>query len=106
MARHLEPQQLATAVTQYEKREQSLKGQGRNHTQVNGGDRLGVVSQEGSPPLGWVPPPHHVFRNRRLGDRKAEHQELAVNPGRSPGWIFLAHPSDEITQVTLDLWPP
>ena len=40
MARHLEPQQLLPAVAQHQKREQPLKGQGRNHTQINGSDRL------------------------------------------------------------------
>jgi hypothetical protein len=46
MSRHLEPQQLPPAVAQHQKREQSLKGQSRNYTQINGGDRLRVVSQE------------------------------------------------------------
>src|SRR5467141_2912045 len=32
ISRHLEPQQLPPAVAQHQKREQSLKGQGRNHT--------------------------------------------------------------------------
>jgi hypothetical protein len=36
MSRHLEPQQLPPAVAQDQKREQSLKGQGWNPTQING----------------------------------------------------------------------
>ena len=49
---------------------------------------------------------HHVFRHRRLGDLKAKHQQLAMDPGCSPLWVFLAHPSDEIAQLSIDLWPP
>src|SRR5215467_1208055 len=29
-----------------------------------------------------------------------------MDPGCSPLWVFLAHPSDEITQLSTDLWPP
>src|SRR5262249_62223873 len=48
--------------------------------------------------------PHHVFRDRRLGDLKAEHQQLAMDPRCSPLWIFPAHSSDEIAQLSIDLW--
>ena len=52
------------------------------------------------------PTPHHVFRHRRLGDLKAKHQQLAMDPRCSPFWVFLAHPSDEIAQLSTNLWPP
>src|SRR5262249_46646065 len=52
------------------------------------------------------PVPHHVFRDRRLGDLKAKHQQLAMDPRCSPLWVFLAHASDEIAQFSIDLWPP
>jgi hypothetical protein len=55
MLRHLEPQRSPPAVVQDRKREQSLKGQGRNYIQINGGDRLRVVSQECLPALRRVP---------------------------------------------------
>src|SRR5262245_28862423 len=48
---HLEPQQLPPAVAQHQKREQSLKRQGRNHKQVNGRDRRRVVAEECLPAL-------------------------------------------------------
>jgi Transposase domain (DUF772) len=31
-----------------------------------------------------------------LGDLKAEHQQLAMDPRRSPLWVLFAHPSDGI----------
>jgi hypothetical protein len=49
---------------------------------------------------------HHVFRDSRLGDLKAKHQEFAMDPGCSPLWVFPAHPSDKVTQAPIDLWPP
>src|SRR5262249_22131968 len=56
--------------------------------------------------VGTVPSLHHVFRHRRLGVLKAKHQQLAMDPRCSPPWVFLAHPSDEIAQLSIDLWPP
>src|SRR5262249_33182872 len=50
--------------------------------------------------------PVHPIRDRRLGDLKAKHQQLAMDPRCSPVWVFLAHPSDEIAQLAIDLWPP
>jgi hypothetical protein len=63
----LKPQQLATAVAQNQKREQSLKGQGRNHTQINGGDRLRMVAKKCIPALRRRRPTrYHVFGDSRL----------------------------------------
>jgi hypothetical protein len=49
---------------------------------------------------------HHVFRDRRLGDLKAKHQKLAVDPRCAPQRVFPAHPPDQIPQAAIDLWPP
>src|SRR2546429_6990223 len=49
--------------------------------------------------------PVHPIRDGRLGDLKAEHQKLAMDAGCSPLWVFLAHPSDQVTQAPIDLWP-
>src|SRR5512143_795845 len=37
---------------------------------------------------------------------KAQHQQFAMDPGRAPLRVFLAHPLDEITQLTIDLRTP
>ena len=29
-----------------------------------------------------------------------------MDPGRAPQRVFPAHPLDEITQTTINLWPP
>src|SRR5437588_7485461 len=107
MSCYLEPQQLSPAVAQNEKRKQALKCQCWNHAQINGGDRLHVVSKECLPALRRRrPTPHHVFGDRRLGDLKAKHQEFAMDPGCAPLRVFLAHPLNEITQATIDLRAP
>ena len=45
-----------------------------------------------------IPTPHHVFRDRRLRDFEPEHQQLTVNPGRTPQWAFGTHPPDQVTK--------
>src|SRR6476660_7858044 len=57
-----------------------------------------LVAEKSLPPLRWrTSPSQHVFRNRRLSDIKAELEQLAVNPRRSPKRIFLAHTAHEIS---------
>ena len=105
--RHLEPQQLSLAMAQDQKRKQEIKGQRRNDAHINCGDRLSVISKKCLPALRRrFRRPHHVFRDRRLGDFEPEHQKLAMDPGCAPQWVFLAHPSDKIAQLTIDLRPP
>src|SRR5262245_7094719 len=65
-----------------------------------------VVAEECLPTLRRRSTLHHVFRDRRLGDLKAEHQQLSMDPRCSPLWVFFAHPSDKIAQLASDLWPP
>ena len=50
-------------------------------------------------------PSQHVFRNRRLGDIKAELDQLAVNPRRAPKRIFLAHTAHEISEFLINPGP-
>jgi hypothetical protein len=76
-------------VLAHQKRKQSIKAQGGNHTEVNGGDRLRLVAQERFPALRPRPPPlRHVFRNRGLGDLEPQHQQFAVKSGALPTWGF------------------
>jgi hypothetical protein len=74
---------------------------------INGGNRFSVISQKSLPGLRWsCPTSHHVFRDRRLGDREPEHQELAMDPGCAPQRVFPTHPLDQITQATINLGTP
>src|SRR5207253_1881049 len=44
------------------------------------------------------PRPDHVFRNRRLRDRQAQLQQLAVDSWCSPQGIGAAHPPNQIAE--------
>ena len=67
---------------------------------------MGVVAEKSLPPLGRrASPSQHVFRNRRLGDIKAELEQLAVNPRRAPKRIFLAHTAHEISGFLINPGP-
>ena len=80
---------------------------GTSTAHINSSDHLHVVSKKRPPGLRRRPPtPHHVFGDRRLGDFEPQHQQFAMDPGRTPERILVAHPSDEIAQLTIDLWPP
>ena len=85
------PIQKATASKpQDDKHEQSFECQRRNDEEIHGCNPVGVVAEKSLPPLRRrTSPSQHVFRNRRLGDIKAELEQLAVNPRRAPKRIFL-----------------
>jgi hypothetical protein len=66
----------------------------------------GVVLQECSPRLRRRPlRPDHVLRHRRLRDRQAELQQLAVDPRRTPERIRAAHLPNQISQVPPNCGP-
>ena len=107
MPGHLEPQQLPPAVAQNQEREQALKGQRRDHKHVNSSNRLSVVLKKRLPGSRRRPPtPHHVFGDCRLRNFEPQHRQFAMDPGRTPEWILASHPSDEIAELTINLWPP
>src|SRR5512132_395466 len=68
----------------------SRECQRRNDEEIHGCNPVGVVAEKSLPPLiRRTSPSQHVFRNRRLGDIKAELDQLAMNPRRAPKRIFL-----------------
>src|SRR5262249_62184799 len=70
-------------------------------------NHLRLVAQKRFPALRPRPPTlRHVFRGGGLGDLKTQHQQFAVDPGRSPGRGFPAHLMNEVTEAPTDLWPP
>jgi hypothetical protein len=85
-------------MAQHQKRKQSIKAHGRNHTQVNGRNRLRLIAQKRLPALRPRPPTlRQVFRDGGLGDLETQHQQFAMDPGRSPGRVFPAHLMNEVT---------
>src|SRR5258706_4887303 len=63
-----------------------------------------MVTQEGAPSLRGRPGSlDHVLRDARLSDLKAEFEQLAMDTGGAPQWIFRAHPPNQCAQVRVDL---
>jgi hypothetical protein len=86
---------------------QEINGQRRHNALIDGSNRLGVIPQKCLPGLRWWPRwPHHMFRDRRLGELKAKHEKLAVDPRRTPARIFPDRPLDQITQIAINPRPP
>ena len=107
MSGHLKPHQSPSTVPNDEEGEQSIKGHRRDHTQIDSRNGLGVIAKKGPPALRRRPATaRHVFRDRRLSHLEAQHQQLAVNPGCTPQWVFPAHPPDQVMQASVNARPP
>src|SRR5439155_23095456 len=64
---HRKPQQLPPAMDGNKKCEELLKGNRRNHKQINRRNPLHMIAKEGLPGLQWpILRRHHVDRNRVL----------------------------------------
>src|SRR5258708_18334095 len=100
---HRDPQQLSPSMAEHKKREQLLKGNRRNHKQINRRNPLHMIAKEGLPRLQWpIAPRHHVDRNRGLGDLDAELEQLAMDLGSAPQRVLKTHSSDEIAHLFAD----
>jgi hypothetical protein len=89
-------------MAENKKREQLLKGNRRNHKEINRRNPLHMIAKEGLPRLQW--PRHHVDRNRGLGDLDAELEQLAMDLGSAPQRVLKTHSSDQIAHLFADLW--
>src|SRR5258707_5822732 len=85
------------------KREQLLKGNRRNHKEINRRNPLHMIAKEGLPRLQWaIAPRHHVDRNRGLGDLDAQFEQLAMNLGSAPERVLKTHSSDKVAHRFAD----
>src|SRR5262245_43616741 len=102
----IEMHQPAPAVAQHHKHEEHSKGRRGYREEVQGDQILGVILQKRAPRLRrWPSMPEDVLRNRRLRDRQAQLQQLAVDPGCAPERIGAAHPPNQITELRTDHRP-
>jgi hypothetical protein len=89
-------------MAENKKREQLLKGNRRNHKEINRRNPLHMIAKEGLPRLQWpIAPRHHVDRNRGLGDLDAELEQLAMDLGSAPQRVLKTHSSDQIAHLCL-----
>ena len=47
----------------------------------------------------------HPAGDASLGYIEAQHEELAVNPGSAPGWVFRHHPEDQLPNMRGPFFP-
>src|SRR6516225_815161 len=72
-------------MAENKKREQLLKGNRRNHKEINRRNPLHMIANKGLPALQWpIWSGHHIDRNRGLGDLDAELEQLAMDLGGAP----------------------
>jgi hypothetical protein len=106
MRRHVDPDKISAGQPDNDEGIEQIEANGRSNEQVHGRDVRRVVTQEGAPPLGRRPGSlDHVLRDAGLSDLKAELEQLAMDARRAPQRIVNAHPSDQRTQLRVDLWP-
>ena len=104
--RHLEPQQVSPAVPENQEGKKKFKIYRWHNAHVDGGNCLTVITEKCLPgPRRRFATPYHVFRHRQLSDFEPEHQQLTVNPGRTPQRVFATHPPDQVTQAPIDFRP-
>jgi hypothetical protein len=102
----IDPDQLPPSQSYDHQNVQLDKADGRNHKQIHRGDVRRMVAQKGAPGLTTrAASLGHVLGNGRLRDRKAEPEQFAVNPRRTPKHILNAHLSDQCPQTRIDWWP-
>jgi len=83
-----------------QKREQALKGQGRNHTEIDGTDRLRVVSQECLPALRRRA---NLFRSRRRLEVENLFLRHQLNIESAPDGIFGNDTLASFTVITEEI---
>src|ERR1035437_1307781 len=87
---------------------QDAEGQSRHGEKVHRRDRFSVVGQEYRPTLCRLRISRHLLhpaQHRPLGDREAEHPQLAMNPWRSPRPVLGHHSEDQFTHFLTDAFP-
>jgi hypothetical protein len=68
-----------------------------------------MVVQKREPTLGWLRTSRRSFDpagDRSLSNIKTQHEELAVDPRRSPGRVLSDHPEDQIPNLLGNSPPP
>src|SRR5712691_10291476 len=80
-----------------------LKGNRRNHKQINRRNPLHMVAKEGLPSLQWpISPRHHVDRDCGLSDLDADLEQLAMDLSGAPKRVLQAHSSDQVAHLLGD----
>src|ERR1700730_4858770 len=103
---HVDPDELSPSQADNDQYVELDKADGWNHQQIHGSNVRHMVAQKSTPtltrPVAFL---GHVLGDSRLGHRKAELEQLAMNVRRTPKPIVNAHPPDQRPQFCVDWWP-
>src|ERR1700756_680524 len=105
----IEVQGAPTIVTDDEAAIEHAEGDRRNSEEVHRGNRFPVITEKGKPVLGRLRIsrcPFHPTRDRSLRNFKTEHEKLAMNAWRSPGWVLNNHPENQFSNLLRCLSSP
>ena len=108
MFRDIEVEGPASTVFDDEKAIQKPEGKGWDGEEVHGWDDLAMIAKESSPEFACLVARRqapNITRDRTFRDVEAGFQEFAMNPGGTPGGIFLHHPLDDGSNLGVDYWP-
>src|SRR5437667_3696090 len=97
---------MPLSMAKDKKRIELLKGNRRNHKEINRCNPLHMIAKEGLPGLQWpILPRHHVDRNRGLGHIDAQFEQFPMDLGSAPQRVLKTHSSDQVAQLFADPRP-
>ena len=100
---HRKPQQLPPSMAKNKKCVELLKGNRRNHEQINRRNPIHLVAKKGLPRLQRpISPRHHIDRDRGLSDLDAELEQLAMELGGAPERVLKTHSPDQVAYLFAD----
>ena len=66
-----------------------------------------LIAKKGAPPLCWPSAWYgQVARDSGLGDAEPKHEQLAMDPRRTPEKVLTGHPCDQMADLAGDPWTP
>src|SRR5207302_9377468 len=99
MLSDVEMNNLSPVMANNKEAVKQVEGDRRESEKIHGSDHFAMIAEKGLPAPGksWILGRSlHPAGDTSLGYIEAQHEELAVNPGSSPGRIVCHHLEDEI----------
>src|SRR6202011_1751400 len=104
VCRHAERHPKSSSMAHNDKTIQNLECDRRQDKEVDRRDAVDVIAEKRPPALRrWPRVAPHVPSDRRLGDLKAELEQLTMNTRRAPKCVRTAHLANERAQLSRDL---
>jgi len=109
MLADVEMQDSPTIVANDEKAIEQVETDRRHGEEIHSRDGFSMIAQKSEPALGWLRisrSSFHPARNRPFRDIETEHEKLAMDARRPPGWTLGGHPEDQFPNFSRDLPSP